>query len=227
MWPLTVTGVTGTLRSQISPAPLKIDQLQVFQGVRPDSGEVVDIAIDPSGASDQTIFVATNDGCIWKSTDGGATWTLKTEFMPSLSMGAVALDPDNPQIVCASTGNLLMDAAEGLGPCPEASSPLIPVPHFRGTLELGPPQGYYDLVRRQGEEYALIPADRAKAQEDRLRMTPPGSGSSTRQPGYLIPQQNRGPGSSQEPTRVTGTDAARLRNSEQLELTTLQQLVGE
>jgi len=66
----------------------------------------VDIAIDPRNTTDQVIYIATNDGGIWKSTDGGTNWAPKTDFMPSLSMGAVALDPGNPSIVYAGTGNL-------------------------------------------------------------------------------------------------------------------------
>ncbi|EST36703.1 hypothetical protein [Streptomyces roseochromogenus] len=82
-----------------------MDQEQIDQGQGPDSGEVVDIAIDPSGTSDQVIYIACNDGGVWKSTDGGLTWKPKTDLMPSLSMGAVALDPGNPSTVYAGTGN--------------------------------------------------------------------------------------------------------------------------
>src|SRR3989441_10360133 len=100
------SGIVGGQWRQIGPAPLRIDREQVFQGAGPDSGEVVDIAIDPRNTTDQTIYIATNDGGIWKSTDGGMTWRPKTDFMLSLSMGAVALDPGNPDIVYAGTGNL-------------------------------------------------------------------------------------------------------------------------
>lgn len=103
--PAVVT-FAGALWTQIGPAPLTIDAEQQFQGVGPDSGEVVDITIDPQGSTDQTIYIATNDGGIWKSTDAGTTWTPKTDFMKSLSMGAVALDPGNSSIVYAGTGNL-------------------------------------------------------------------------------------------------------------------------
>jgi len=96
----------GVQWQQIGPAPLTIDSDQLFQGTTPVAGEVTDIAIDPSGDTDLIIYVATNDGGIWKSTDGGTTWAPKTESMPSLSMGAVALDPGNPSIVYAGTGNL-------------------------------------------------------------------------------------------------------------------------
>jgi hypothetical protein len=89
----------------IGPGPLIIPPNDETDGQGPDSGMVRDIAIDPSGSSDQTIYVATDNGGIWKTTDGGFLWTPKTESMPSLNMGAVALDPGNPSIVYAGTGN--------------------------------------------------------------------------------------------------------------------------
>src|SRR5262245_63883176 len=38
----------------IGPQPLRIDAEQNFQGSGPDSGEVVDILIDPTGPTDRT-----------------------------------------------------------------------------------------------------------------------------------------------------------------------------
>jgi photosystem II stability/assembly factor-like uncharacterized protein len=91
--------------NQIGPAPLQIEANQNYQGSGPDSGQIVDIAIDPRNSNDDVIFVATNDGGIWKSTDGGDTWAPKTDFPDSLSMGAVTLDAANKSIVYAGTGN--------------------------------------------------------------------------------------------------------------------------
>jgi hypothetical protein len=91
---------------QIGPAPIRVDSEQIYQGAGPDSGEVVDVAIDPAGSADQVIYIACNDGGIWKSVNRGTSWNPKTDFMPSLSMGAVALDPRNSSTVYAGTGNL-------------------------------------------------------------------------------------------------------------------------
>ncbi len=96
-------GVVGVQWTQIGPAPLRIDHDQIYQGAGPDSGFVGDIAIDPRNASDQVIYIATKHGGIWKSNNGGTSWQPKTDFMPSLSMGALALDPLNPSIVYAGT----------------------------------------------------------------------------------------------------------------------------
>ncbi len=93
--------------SPIGPAPLNINPAaQYFQGVGPNSGEITDIAIDPSGATDDIILVATNDGGVWRSTDGGTTWFQTMDQLLSLSMGAIAIDQSNPQVVYAGTGNL-------------------------------------------------------------------------------------------------------------------------
>src|ERR1022692_2312875 len=75
------------LWKSIGPAPLYIDSQvkwtnpdgsttpdSVYQGEGPDSGEVTDIAIDPSGTADTNLYIATNDGGIWKTTDGGSNW---------------------------------------------------------------------------------------------------------------------------------------------------------
>ena len=65
-----------------------------------------DIAIDPRNTTDQIIYAGFNDGGVWKSTDGGDTWEPKTDYMPSLSTGALELDPANPSIVYVGTGNI-------------------------------------------------------------------------------------------------------------------------
>jgi photosystem II stability/assembly factor-like uncharacterized protein len=99
------TGLSGVQWTQIGPAPLQINAEQNFQGAGPDSGQVVDVAIDPRGTADKTIYIAAGSGGIWKSTDTGSTWSPMTDKLLSLSTGAVALDPGNPSIVYAGTNN--------------------------------------------------------------------------------------------------------------------------
>jgi photosystem II stability/assembly factor-like uncharacterized protein len=70
------------------------------------SGLVTDIAIDPSGTTDTILYAATDAGGLWKSVDGGSSWQPKTETMPAISMGAVALDPNTPTTVYAGSGSL-------------------------------------------------------------------------------------------------------------------------
>ena len=51
----------GVWRS-IGPAPLVVTGDQAGQGIGPDAGEVVDIAIDPSGGDTLNVYIATNNG---------------------------------------------------------------------------------------------------------------------------------------------------------------------
>src|SRR6266568_7026461 len=99
--------LVGAQWTQVGPAPLRAT---FSPGPGAVAGRVYDIAIDPSGGSDQTIYLATVGG-IWKSLDGGGTWAPKTDRLPWNQMGAVAIDPANPSIVYAG-------AAFSVGPSP-------------------------------------------------------------------------------------------------------------
>src|SRR6185436_12717280 len=79
------------------------------------SGRVTAIAVDPR--SNDVIYIGGADGGIWKTTDGGTTWTPLTDQEASLSTGAIALDPSNPDIVYVGTGeqNFAVDNYNGAG----------------------------------------------------------------------------------------------------------------
>ncbi|HEY3251757.1 MAG TPA: T9SS type A sorting domain-containing protein [Ignavibacteria bacterium] len=67
----------------IGPAPAYFGQMV--------SGRISSLKYNPGDASGMTIFVAGADGGVWKSLDGGATWVAKTDFISSLSSGALAI----------------------------------------------------------------------------------------------------------------------------------------
>lgn len=93
---------------QVGPDPLVVSNQQIFQGIGPNSGEVVDIAIDPRGDS-RTIYLATGNGGLWKSVDGGTSWAPLTDLL-EYCVSAVAIDPGDPDTVYAGTGNLFSGA---------------------------------------------------------------------------------------------------------------------
>jgi hypothetical protein len=54
-------------------------------------GRTTALATTPDG----TWFAGTADGGVWRSTDQGQNWTPLTDSMPTLSTGAMAVDPVN------------------------------------------------------------------------------------------------------------------------------------
>lgn len=84
----------------IGPAPMRNSAM----GKQPIdvSGRTRAIVIDPRDSN--VIYIGTALGGVWKSTNGGTSWTPLTDNQPSLAIGALALDPNNPDIVYAGTG---------------------------------------------------------------------------------------------------------------------------
>jgi len=66
-------------------------------------GRIADIAAVREGQR-LTIYVGSASGGVWKSVDGGTTFKPMFDKQPSLSIGAVAVDPSNAQTVWAGTG---------------------------------------------------------------------------------------------------------------------------
>lgn len=62
------------------------------------------IAIDPRNSN--VVYVGSPSGGVWKTTDGGDHFKPLTDTQPSMSIGAIVLDPKNPDTVYASTGQV-------------------------------------------------------------------------------------------------------------------------
>ena len=74
-------------------------------------------AIGCSATDPDLYYIGGADGGVWKTTDGGTTWTPLTDHMPTTAIGAIAVDPTNDQIVYAGTGeaNYANHSRYGLG----------------------------------------------------------------------------------------------------------------
>lgn len=74
----------------------------------PTSGRVTTIAVDPSDPTGNTVLIGAAQGGIWRSTDGGTTWTPQGDSNPSLAMGSIAFanpaSPGGAGVVYAGTG---------------------------------------------------------------------------------------------------------------------------
>ncbi len=68
------------------------------------SGRVSSIAAVRRKDGALTIYVGAASGGVWKSTDGGTTFRPKFDKQPVQSIGAIALDPKNPDNVWVGTG---------------------------------------------------------------------------------------------------------------------------
>jgi photosystem II stability/assembly factor-like uncharacterized protein len=74
-----------------------------FRSIGPafTSGRIADLAVHPNK---RTWYAAAASGGVWKTENAGTTWTPIFDAQASYSIGAVVLDPKNPEIVWVGTG---------------------------------------------------------------------------------------------------------------------------
>ncbi|MDD5543353.1 MAG: glycosyl hydrolase [Acidobacteriia bacterium] len=77
------------------------------------SGRVVGFAVDPKDRSHY--FVASASGGVWKTINAGTTWTPVFDSQGSYSIGTVAVDPKNPNVVWVGTGESNSQRSVGYG----------------------------------------------------------------------------------------------------------------
>ncbi|MEK7831345.1 MAG: hypothetical protein AAB401_09690, partial [Acidobacteriota bacterium] len=89
----------------LGPAPISGGQTFGFSAT-PVSGRVTAITLDPgyNGTTNQTVYVGAAQGGLWRSIDNGANWTPLMDGQPSLAVGAVMIDPTNPNVIYVGTG---------------------------------------------------------------------------------------------------------------------------
>jgi photosystem II stability/assembly factor-like uncharacterized protein len=86
-----------------------------FRGIGPAlmSGRIADIAIHPESKS--TWYVAVGSGGVWKTVNRGTTWTPVFDAESSYSIGTVAIDPHDPDVVWVGTGENVSGRHVGYG----------------------------------------------------------------------------------------------------------------
>ncbi len=76
-------------------------------------GRIADIAVSPRDRS--TWYMAVGSGGVWKTANAGITWEPIFDDQPSYSIGCIALDPTNPDVVWVGTGENVSGRHVGWG----------------------------------------------------------------------------------------------------------------
>jgi photosystem II stability/assembly factor-like uncharacterized protein len=106
----------GSKSAKVPESPLaKAVAALPLRGIGPGlmSGRIADIAVHPTAPG--TWYVAAGSGGVWKTTNAGTTWTPIFEDQPSYSIGTLALDPTNPDVVWVGTGENVSGRHVGWG----------------------------------------------------------------------------------------------------------------
>jgi len=112
----------------LGPAPLASDATgNGTQDYRQVSGRATAVAVDPADATGNTIYIGAAQGGVWKSinaanaTANNVTWSAVSDDQPTLSIGALAVQPGNldptKTVILAATGEAdnSLDSYYGLG----------------------------------------------------------------------------------------------------------------
>ncbi len=68
------------------------------------AGRVRTIIVDPDDNNNNTWFIGTASGGIWKTTNAGQTWENLTKNLPNLSTSVLAMSNNNTNVIYAGTG---------------------------------------------------------------------------------------------------------------------------
>src|ERR1043166_124900 len=77
------------------------------------AGRVNCVAFHPTNPN--IMFLGTPDGGLWKTTDGGATWSTNTDMLPTLGVSSIVIDPSNPNVMYIGTGDIDGSDSYGVG----------------------------------------------------------------------------------------------------------------
>ena len=79
------------------------------------AGRVSAVAVDPTNPD--VIYRGAAGGGVWKTINGGKTWTSLTDNLGDLSIGAIGIAPSSPNTISYGTGEgaLSVDGIDGVG----------------------------------------------------------------------------------------------------------------
>ncbi|HJQ32371.1 MAG TPA: carboxypeptidase regulatory-like domain-containing protein [Pyrinomonadaceae bacterium] len=111
----TTTLSAQSLPTWTSVGPAPIPNGQTFSVQQAVSGRVTAIAIHPSNSN--IAYVGTAQGGVYRTTDGGQTWTAIFDNAQTLAVGSIAIAPSQPSTIYVGTGegNFGCDTFFGVG----------------------------------------------------------------------------------------------------------------
>src|SRR5262249_52863340 len=92
---------TGPTWNELGPRPLPNGETESGTTAAV-TGRVSAVVVDPTNSN--IVYLGTAQGGVWRSTNGGGTWTTIFDTAASLSIGALALAPSSPTTLYVGTG---------------------------------------------------------------------------------------------------------------------------
>ncbi|XVJ57929.1 MAG: hypothetical protein HEQ23_00455 [Tepidisphaera sp.] len=89
----------------IGPRPISSE---VWSGEGNASGRVASVAPHPTDPN--TVYIAAASGGVWKTTNGGTSWTPMSDGLSTLNSGAIVVHPADPNMVILGTGEQPTDS---------------------------------------------------------------------------------------------------------------------
>ena len=79
----------------------------------PGNGRVNSMTVDPSDAD--IVYIGAPSGGLWRSTDGGDSWSPLTDNLPTLGVNGIAVHPDDSGVIYIATGDGHGNSNYGMG----------------------------------------------------------------------------------------------------------------
>ena len=113
--PIGITGLSGPGGTWVNLGPAPIPNGQTSPTSVAVSGRISAIAVDPTDPN--IVYAGAAQGGVWRSLDGGNTWTPIFDSAASLAIGALAIAPSDHTKLYVGTGesNGSCDSFDGVG----------------------------------------------------------------------------------------------------------------
>jgi photosystem II stability/assembly factor-like uncharacterized protein len=149
----------------MGPAPSVNNEAVSTGYIEDTSGRITAIAAHPTEVG--TVYIAAAGGGVWKTTNGGSTWTPLTDDQPlvpadkrTLFMGAIALAPSNPNIIYAGTGEASFGPSKAGNLITNDGEFRDNIYYGRGVLKSVDAGSSWTLLTGKGEDSTLDNFDR-------------------------------------------------------------------